>query len=172
MVWNSAIDHGILNTPCPTKSPSFRLPKVDNERQRYLTLEEEMKLLEKVKERSQQAHDITLVGIDAGLRFGEIADLTWGCVDLENPTIRVLDTKTGKGRNVPMTDRLVEFFQSLPGGLSGELVFPSRRGTVQSQVPSSFKRGVEDAKLNEGVESRKLRASFYTLRHTFATRLP
>ena len=101
MVWNSAIDHGILNTPCPTKSPSFRLPKVDNERQRYLTLEEEMKLLEKVKERSQQAHDITLVGIDAGLRFGEIADLRIAVQVMEQDT----KIRQSKGKVIKLENR-------------------------------------------------------------------
>jgi len=36
MVWNAAKDHGLVNIPCPTQAASFRLPKVDNERQRYL----------------------------------------------------------------------------------------------------------------------------------------
>ena len=171
MVWNAALDHGLVNAPCPTKSQSFRLPKVDNERQRYLTLDEEKILFGKIKERSQQAYDMALVGLDAGLRFGEIVELTWGCVDLENATLRVLDTKTGRDRNVPMTDRLSRFFLSLPAGQSGQLVFPSTLNGVQGQVPSGFIRAVKDSKLNEGVTSRKLKVSFYTLRHTYATRL-
>ena len=35
MVWDAARDDGIVNVPSPTKSKSFKLPKVDNERQRY-----------------------------------------------------------------------------------------------------------------------------------------
>jgi integrase len=171
MVWNAAIDHGLVSGPCPTKSASFRLPKVDNERQRYLTLDEEKKLLAEVLKKNRQAHDMAMVSLDTGLRFGEVASLTWGCVDKNKGILRVLDTKGGRDRNVPMTDRLKALFDSLQEGGSGDLVFPNSKGKVQTQIPSAFKRGLADAKLNDGVENKKLRASFHTLRHTCASRL-
>jgi integrase len=114
---------------------------------------------------------MTIVGLDAGLRFGEIAVLTWGCVDVLKATLLVLDSKTRENRTVPMTDRLVKLFRSLPAGQSGELVFPNSRGGIQNFVPSSFIRGVADAQLNAGVKHRKLRVTFYTTRHSFASRL-
>lgn len=172
MVWNAALDHGLVSGPCPTKLQSFRLPKVDNERQRYLTIEEEKKLLAEVLKKSKQAHDMALVALDAGLRFGEIASLTWACVDTEAGFLRVLDTKSGKDRNVPMTTRLRELFESMEAGKSSDLVFPATlEGGIQKQIPSAFKRGLVEAKLNEGVENRKMMASFHTLRHTYASRL-
>jgi integrase len=70
-----------------------------------------------------------------------------------------------------MTDRLKALFDSLQEGGSGDLVFPNSKGKVQTQIPSAFKRGLADAKLNDGVENKKLRASFHTLRHTCASRL-
>ncbi|KJS28971.1 MAG: hypothetical protein VR64_22250 [Desulfatitalea sp. BRH_c12] len=185
MVWNAALDHGLVDGPSPTKSGSFRLPKVDNERQRYLTIDEENKLLAEVLKKSKQAHDMAVVSLDAGLRFGEVASLTWGCVDKENGLLRILDTKSGRDRNVPMTMRLNALFESMMSGNSSDLVFPPKTqkpkqdGTAsasatsrrQRQIPSSFKRGLEDAKLNEGVENPKMRASFHTLRHTCASRM-
>jgi len=170
-VWNAALDDGLVDTPCPTTLRSFRLPKVDNQRERVLTPDEEKILLAKVKIRSHQTHDMAVVGLDAGLRFGEIAALTWGCVDVNKASLLVLDTKTHVNRTVPMTERLVKLFRSLPSGQSGDLVFPNSRGGIQTFVPSSFIRGVADAKLNEGVRNKKLRVSFYTLRHSYATRL-
>lgn len=171
MVWAAAQDHGLVNGPCPTKAQSFRLPKVDNERQRYLTTEEEANLLTKVQTRSLKAHDMALVALDAGLRFGEAAALTWECVDSENAALRILNTKSGRDRLVPMTNRLKDMFKSLPVGRPSDLVFPDGNGKRQTQVPSSFKRGIKDAKLNEGVKDPKMRTSFHTLRHTFASRL-
>lgn len=169
-IWNAAADHDLVSGPCPTKSASFRLPKVDNERQRYLTIAEEKTLLKEVKAKSPQAHDMAVVALDAGLRFKEIATLSWGCVDLENGVLRVLDSK-GRDRLVPVTNRLKELFESMDPGERSALVFPSRSGKVQTQVSSSFKRGLDEAKLNKGVTNKKLRASFHTLRHTFASRL-
>ena len=171
MVWNAAKDHGLVDTDSPTKSGSFRLPRVDNERQRYLTPDEETALLEAVKRRSQQAHDMAVVALDAALRFGEVAGLTWQCVDLENGALRILDTKGGRDRSVPMTARLKALFASIEKGKPSDLVFPKRNGGRQTQIPSAFKRGLAEAGLNEGVTNPKLRASFHTLRHTGASRL-
>lgn len=171
MVWRSAQDFGIVDVACPTKSASFRLPRVDNERQRYLTVEEEVMLLEKVKKRSPQAHDMAVVSLDAGLRFNEVASLNWQCVDLEAAMLRILDTKGGRDRTVPMTNRLKALFASMERGKPSGLVFPNTKGIKHLQVPSAFKRGLADAKLNEAVTNPKLRASFHSLRHTAASRL-
>jgi integrase len=70
-----------------------------------------------------------------------------------------------------LTQRVLELFKSLEVGRGDDLLFPARGGKVHYQVPSSFKRGVADAKLNNGITNRKMKASFHTLRHTFASRL-
>ena len=171
MVWGAAFDHGLVSGPCPTKTASFRLPKVDNERQRYLTRDEEERLLSEILKTNKQAYDMALVALDAGLRFGEIANLTWGCVDADQGILRVLDTKTGRDRWLPMSQRLAVLFNEMEPGKPAELVFANTKGGIQTQVPSAFKRAVIDAKLNEGVENPKLRASFHSLRHTCASRM-
>ena len=158
MIWNMAEDHGLVSGRCPTKKSSFRLPKVDNEKQRYLTHEEERKLLKTVRKRSQQAHDMAVVAINAGLRFKEIAELEWGDVDFDLEIIRVLDSK-GKDRNVPMTEQLKSLFKSMEQGSPTDLIFPTGAGKIQKQVPSSFKRGVADAGLNDGIDNSKMKAS-------------
>jgi integrase len=68
---------------------------------------------------------MALISLDAGLRFGEIASLTYGAVDAENGLIRVLDTKSGRDRNVPMTERLRSLFKSMDAGKPNDLIFPS-----------------------------------------------
>ena len=176
MVWDAAADHGFVDTSCPTKSQSFRLPKVDNERGRYLSIDEETKLLEAVLKKSKRAHDMALISLDAGLRFGEIASLAWGAVDAENGLIHVLDTKSGRDRNVPMTERLRSLFMSMGAGKPNDLIFPSRSRTgaapkIQGQIPSAFTRAMNDSGLNDGITNPKMRASFHTLRHTCASRL-
>jgi integrase len=170
MIWNAARDHGLTDKECPTKASSFRLPKVDNERMRVLTLEKETDLLEAVMERSEQAHDMTLVALDTGMRFGEIASLRWGNVDMASGTILVVNTKTSKDRAVPMTRRLKNLFASFAEGKPNKLVFANINGERHQQVPSLFKRAVVDAKLNEDVDDPKMKFSFHSLRHTAGTR--
>jgi integrase len=169
-VWNTARDFGIVDKPCPTTAKSFRLPKVDNERQRYLTLEEENRLLQAIRARSPQVHDMALVSLDAGLRFKEVARLVWGWVDLENGVLKAIDSK-GKDRYVPLTKRLIGLFERKEPGGPSTLLFPDTEGKAQKQVPSSFIRAVRDEKLNEEVTNPKMRVSYHTLRHTYASRL-
>jgi integrase len=95
-----------------------------------LTIEEEKKLLAEVLRKSKQAYGMAVVALDAGLRFGEIASLTWGCVDQAGGVLRILDTKGGRDRIVPMTDRLKDLFKSMTEGASGELVFPNPKGAA------------------------------------------
>lgn len=170
MIWNAAKDHGLTDKECPTKASSFRLPKVDNERMRTLTLDEEKDLLDAVQKRSEQTYHMTLVAIDTGMRFGEIASLRWGNVDLAGGTILVVKTKTGRDRSVPMTQRLMSLFITFDVGKPNKLVFPNVKGERHLQIPSLFKRAVVDAKLNEDVDDPKMKFSFHSLRHTAGTR--
>lgn len=171
MIWDAAVDHGYTKERCPTKAKSFRLPKIDNERQRYLTKEEEEVLFEIVRAKNVQVYQMAMVTLDAGLRFIEVANLKWDCVNISDGTFLVMNTKGKKDRYVPMTDRLIAMFKSMSRpGLTG-LVFPNSYGQVQEQIPSAFKRSVKEAKLNENVTDRKMSASYHTLRHTFASRL-
>ncbi|MBG0790945.1 MAG: site-specific integrase [Desulfovibrionaceae bacterium] len=171
MVWNAARDAGIVEGKCPTALKSFKLPKVDNEKQRYLSPKESEKLLKCVRARSEQAADMALVSLESGLRFGEIAALTWGAVDLEGRTLLAMNTKGKKDRVVPMTERLHGLLSGMEHGGDGELVFPTRLGTKHKQVPSAFVRGIADSKLNQDVDDPKMKVSFHTLRHSYASRL-
>ncbi|MGE4421490.1 MAG: tyrosine-type recombinase/integrase [Pseudodesulfovibrio sp.] len=171
MVWNAARDAGIVEGRCPTALKSFKLPKVDNEKQRYLSPDEAENLLGCVRAKSGQSADMALVSLESGLRFGEIAALTWGAVDLEGRTILCLNTKGKRDRVVPMTERLHGLFSGMERGGDGELVFPTRLGTRHEQVPSAFVRGVAESKLNQDVDDPKMKVSFHTLRHSYASRL-
>jgi Site-specific recombinase XerD len=172
LVWNAALESGVVDRPSPTKLKSAKPPKVDNERLRFLSDKEATHLIECVQKHGPQAANMVLVGLDAGLRFSEIAGLTWGCVDFECGGLHVLDTKGKRDRTVPMTSRLRDLFTGMERSGQGELVFPApRTGQIQRQVPSSFWYGLRDSKLNEGVTNPKMRVNFHTTRHTYGSRL-
>lgn len=56
-------------------------------------------------------------------------------------------------------------------GNPGALVFSNRDGEPHKEMPKIFRSSINDAKLNDSITDKKMRASFHTLRHTFASRL-
>ena len=169
MIWAAARDAEVVTEKPPTKKASFKLEKIDNERQRYLDADEAEHLLACIRFKNEQAADMALVSLESGLRFGEVAALTWDHIDLEKRVLRVMNTKSKRDRNVPMTVRL----HSLLAGMEqdGRHVFPTQRGGRHAQVPAQLKRAITDSLINQGVTDSKMRVSFHTLRHTYASRL-
>lgn len=184
-VFNSARHLGIFTGDPPTKGVKW--PKLDNMKLRYLSIGEAEKLLAALATKSQTLHDAALLSLHAGLRFGEIAKLTWSCVNWEAGTIAILDAKTGSRTAYP-TERakvmlknrqrdVIKKAESDPDrrykGNPYEFIFPKRSGTDGSMAQASkvFNDTVNDLKLNEGITDRKQKVTFHTLRHTFATHL-
>ena len=93
-VFNAAKPHRLYEGDPPTKA--VKKPKVDNGRMRFLSREEADRLLSALKEKSIDVHDQTLLSLHCGLRFGEIASLTWQDVDLEKDTLTIRDAKAGR----------------------------------------------------------------------------
>lgn len=140
-----------------------RKPRVANMRVRYFTEGELRTLLDELKKRSESTYEIALLSLHSGLRLGEVLALTWGCVNLETGQLTALDTKNGETRHVPMSGRVRELFEPKEFGGPSERVFP------YPNLSKTFDRTVADLKFNEGIEDRRQRVSFHTLRHTFAS---
>ena len=118
------------------------LPKLNNQRARFLTPDEARALLAEIKRRSKKTWLMAMISLHCGLRFGEIARLCWSDVD---------------------------FSRDLPGGLPSDLLFPSKNGGVLSEVPDTFSRAVDYLGLNRGITDRRQRIVFHSLRHTYAS---
>jgi len=165
--WNHARNNGIVVGDWPGRS--VKSGRFDNKRLRFLSPDECDKLLAKIKETSQQVHDMALLSLDTGMRAGEIFTLDWENVDLENGQIKVVDTKSGRNRVAYMTERVKAMFEALPEQCG--LVFPSEKGGKISQISKTFERAVNDLRFNEGITDKRNRVTFHSLRHTFAFRL-
>jgi len=162
---------GIYAGESPTKGVKW--PKLDNMKLRYLSIDEAEKLLAALAVKSQNVHDEALLSLYCGLRFGEIAALTWSCVNLEVGTLAVLNAKTGS-RTAYLTDRAKAMLEGRKRGRPDELIFPKRtkkKSGAMAQSSKTFSRIVDDLKLNDGVTDRKQRVTFHTLRHSYATHL-
>jgi integrase len=169
--FNMARKLGIYTGDSPTKAVKW--PKLDNMKLRYLSIDEAETLLAALAAKSQNLHDEALLSLNCGLRFGEIAALTWSCVNLEAGTLAILNAKTGS-RTAYLTDRAKAMLENRKQGRPDALIFPKRtkkKAGAMAQSSRTFTRTVDDLKLNEGITDRKQRVTFHTLRHTYATHL-
>jgi integrase len=169
-VYNFALDNGLYSGIIPKISrKSKMIPKFDNKVKRYLTEQEAEKLFPALMERSIDVHDMALVSLYGGLRFGEVAALTWNDIDFENEKIFVLDTKGKTDRIIPMSEILKDMFKRRIPGEKHQLIFPGKNGEKKISPSHTFDRTVDDLKLNEGVTERKHMLTFHGLRHSFAS---
>ena len=165
--WNLALARGLVTGICPSKF--VKVPKIDNQRQRYLSQKEAASLLKILKVKSPVTHHMSLLSLHTGMRFSEITGMTWSCVDLERNQIHILNTKGKKDRTTYMTDEVSKLLSSLPKGKLGEFVFPSRTGGRIGKISNSFTKAVDDLKLNSDIANHKKKFTFHGLRHTHAS---
>ena len=148
-----------------------KFPKLNNRRIRFLSHEEASLLLAELAKRSQQVHDQALLSLLSGLRFGEIAALTWADADLTHGTLAIRSPKNGEGRQAFMTEEVKTMLSARkPEGAGAQhLIFPDRKGNMQKSVSDAFERAVEKLGFNEGITESSQKLVFHSLRHTFAS---
>lgn len=167
MVFNTAIDIGKYTGENPTKR--VKKPKVDNRRLRFLSYAEAGELLEALMHKSTNLHDMSVIALDCAPRAGEIFGLDWRDISIERGIITFRNTKNGIVRHIPMTDRVKEIFRARKIAAKSEIVFPARLGRRRKEVSNAFAAVVEDLGWNEGIEDRRQKVTFHTLRHTCAS---
>jgi integrase len=136
-----------------------RLFREDNARTRFLTEEEEARLLVHC---NPQLKPLVITALQSGFRKSELLSLRWENVDFRHRLIKVdaAYTKTYEARSVPMTETLTATLKSLKMSApcdSTAAVFGYR------QMTKTFTRAVTRAGLVD--------FTFHDLRHTFASRL-
>ena len=142
-------------------------PKVDNSRMRFLTRTEAEKLLNLLKTKNSDVHDMTLLSLHAGLRFGEITALTWADVDIYKKVLTIRDAKAGS-RYAFLTDQAAEMLKNRTQGKPSDYVFKGRKGKID-RISLTFVRAVDDLKLNDGIDDPRLQICFHSCRHSYAS---
>lgn len=153
----------------PLPFGDIEMPKVSNERARYLTPYEARALLESLHGICPRAWIMSLISLHCGLRLGEIKKLRHGDVDFESGVISIRDTKNTKDRYAVMTQAVRNALADLPKGRSASLLFPSKRGTVIKKKDDLFDEVIAAWEFNEGVTDNRDKVVFHTLRHTYAS---
>ena len=166
-VFNFAIRRDLFNGANPTIR--IKKPTEDNRRIRYLTHEEAGRLMDAIKDKSNDCWRLCMVSLHTGMRFSEIARLTFGDLDFERGTVWVRQTKNGRSRHVPMSETIKDVFLGINGGGNDDLVFPGRNGKVRVSMSDTFERVVNSLGLNAGITDHRQRLVFHSLRHTCAS---
>lgn len=138
--------------------------KVDNARSRKLLEEEETRLLSASEGLlNGDLRDLIVVAIDTGLRKMELLLLQWGNIDFAENIMTVLQTKTGKTKIIPMSNRVREILQkrrSIKG-----IVFRTSNGTPYSvsNLDRDWWKALHKANIKD--------FRWHDLRHTCGSRL-
>jgi len=165
-IFNTAKRLGVYAGENPTAKVKF--PKPDNGRMRFLTHEEADKLLEALKAKSADVHDMALLSLHCGLRFGEAVSLTWQDVDLKRGVLTIRDAKAGS-RYAFLTEQTAEMLKGRERGAPADNVFVNRDGGAVGKISHTFFRAVDDLGLNKGIDDRRLKVCFHSLRHSHAS---
>jgi integrase len=157
---------GIQNrkvTSNPARSVTHR--REDNNRVRFLTVEEEKKL-RKVIEAKWVSHVPELdLAINTGIRKGSQYSLTWDMVDFKGRMLNIPRTKNEEPIHVPLNDVAIAALKLVHGQ-------GSRRGRVfqSAKTGEPLENGrhwFDDAVIEAGIKNFR----WHDLRHTFASRL-
>ncbi len=157
---------GILNRKVvsnPARSVTHR--REDNNRVRFLTVEEEKKL-RKVIEAKWVSHVPELdLAINTGIRKGSQYSLTWDMVDFKGRMLNILRTKNEEPLHVPLNDVAIAALKLVHGRGSGRgRVFQSAK---TGEPLENGRHWFDDAVIEAGIKNFR----WHDLRHTFASRL-
>jgi integrase len=83
--------------------PEFRRQKERAGRIRFLERDEEARLFEAIRSRSEDAWRLSVFLVDTGCRLGEALGLIWN--DVHEGRVSFWITKSGRSRTVPLTER-------------------------------------------------------------------
>ena len=148
------------------ENPVAKVPneKENSERDRWLTEEEEGKILANSPVRIRE---IVVFLLNTGLRIEECLSLEWSRVNLLRKTILIQKTKSGRPKTLPLNATALEVLnqRSTVKSIKNDYVFLSCNGRkiFQNAFRKSFYRVLKKV----GIEN----FCIHDLRHTFTTRL-
>jgi integrase len=136
----------------------------NNKRDRWLTTEEEERVLEVCP---LWVRELVTFALNTGMRFGEILSLEWKRVDLFKRTVAVFESKNKEPRTIPINERVFEILKNKVKvkSIKTNLAFYTNNHTMilKTSVDHAFQTALKRA----GIKDFR----FHDLRHTAATRM-
>jgi integrase len=146
----------------------IKLPKVRNERVRYLSEKERLDLFDALEvSEDKWLYSFITMAIETGLRLSNLCDLNWSEVNLFSRmiTINGESMKNDDYLGMPLTDKAFQILKELQKTpcLSGCVFHDDGTRLYDRKVQRSFKNALEKAGISN--------FHFHDLRHTFASYL-
>jgi integrase len=142
------------------------LLKGEKSRKRFLTPDEEKRLMKVLTEPRTHLKDMVKLAIHAGLRERELLTLTLDDVDLFKMELNLRQTKNGEGRDVPLNNTASEVVLRLVERAKAEgskyLFTNPETGKCYMWIDTAWKTACRLAEIHN--------LRFHDLRHTFGTR--
>ncbi|MGC3818604.1 tyrosine-type recombinase/integrase [Acinetobacter sp. G11] len=132
-----------------------QMPKDSDHRERVISQDEIDKLCEYL---SVDLKDIFLLAIETGMRQAEICGMTWDRVYLEKRYVKLLITKNGRPREVPLSQKALEILSSRQ---------KKKSGSVFNLSPLAASTEFMKARISAELYG----FTFHDSRHTAATRI-
>lgn len=145
----------------PNPVSLIRKPTMPQGRDRFLTQDEEQRLLkalEPVGRRSPYMKPLVILALESAMRRGELLGLKWKNINLNKQVAHLAMTKNGESREVPLSCKAVATLRAMPISIDGR-VFPMNAAAMEA----AFQRARTRAGLVD--------FHFHDLRHMAATRL-
>ncbi|MFP5262006.1 MAG: tyrosine-type recombinase/integrase [Blastocatellia bacterium] len=143
-IFSLAIERGELrDNPCK----GVKLLAMNNQIIRYLTPEQEEKLMLVLRGRRAHLRDILLINLHTGMRRTEILTLHKGQIDFLRDSIELTRTKSGKSRSVPIHSGIKPLLQRLceQAGASGYLFENPKTGKPIADIKTAWRSALKDA---------------------------
>jgi len=167
-IYNKAMAWGLYKGENPVIG--VKMPIIQNRRERFLSRSEAETILKALLVKSGRLHDMALLSLHCGLRAGEVFNIRGQDLDFENGLINISDPKNNIARKAFMTTAVKEMLKARPVKSPDDLLFMDKKhGKKIKDVSQTFRRVINDLELNAGVEDRRQKITFHTLRHTFAS---
>ncbi|MHC4322446.1 MAG: tyrosine-type recombinase/integrase [Planctomycetota bacterium] len=157
---NKGVQWEMANEETLKKVRNVKLLEENNERLRFLTVEECQTLIDCC---STHLKPIVTVALHTGMRKGEILGLKWEQVDLKHGFILLDTTKNGERKEIPIDNTLRRMFEDMPHSIESVYVFTDKDGNPYKSVKRSFSTAMNKAGIRD--------FRFHDLRHTFASHL-
>ncbi|MDY6358451.1 MAG: tyrosine-type recombinase/integrase [Cyanobacteriota bacterium] len=161
---SKAFNNAIRNHKLNLVNPCCYVKKLkeDNQKQRYLTREEEERLMQEL---SPHLKPIVICALTTGLRLSNILNLKWESIDFEYNFIEILkqENKGHKKIQIPLSEKFKKELKKIGIKKSGYVFINPKTGQPYTTIKTGFNRACERA----GIENLR----FHDLRHTVGTRL-
>ena len=158
--------------------PKVKKPKISNQRLRYLSADEQDRLLAAAAmSENRFLHTILITALSTGMRYSEIMNLRWRDVIVDEQEefglVLLTSTKNGEPRGVPLVKRAYSAIKALRSEHAKQhrghvqkdaLLFPSE---VDVEAPVEIRKAWETVLKRANVEDFR----FHDLRHTAASYL-